>query len=104
MSYMLSKYEPLSIRKCRAGCPVTHCDQIPLIGSLSQGGAHCGAAGDDDHLKLQVFNLDLHRVWVITLFVLLSRKSASVASPCRKFGAVKEICHANLPKCQYYPK
>ena len=47
--------EPLPVGECGAGGSVAHGHQVPLAGGLGQGGAHCGAARDDDHLLILLF-------------------------------------------------
>ena len=47
--------EPLPVGECGAGGSVTHGHQVPLAGGLGQGGAHGGAARDDNHLLVLLF-------------------------------------------------
>ena len=47
--------EPLPVGEGGAGGSVAHGHKVPLAGGLGQGGAHCGAARDDDHLLILLF-------------------------------------------------
>ena len=69
-------WEPLPVGQSWTAGTITHCHQVPLAGSLGQGGAHRAAPGDDHHLLVLLLVDELIQSVsaqpTVTLIILIS--------------------------------